>query len=121
MQLQSAAPPGRAARERLLLTPPARLGWTFRSRRELISPYAGLPPDPEVIREQAAARLAAATVSWQRARRWGIRPSLIIFTVLAALAGCAHAINPAAQSGPVILTALILASPGLGWAGWRYA
>jgi hypothetical protein len=121
MHPQPAAPPGRTARERFLLTPPARLGWTFRSRRELISPYAGLPPDPEVIRQGAAARLAAATASWRRARKWGIRPSLIIFISLTVLAGCAHAINPAAQSGPVILTALVLASPGFGWAGWRYA
>jgi hypothetical protein len=61
------APRRRAARERLLFTPPARLGWTFRSRHQLISPYAQPPPDPEAIREQSAARLAAATASWQRA------------------------------------------------------
>jgi hypothetical protein len=115
------APRRRAARERLLFTPPARLGWTFRSRHQLISPYAQPPPDPEAIREQSAARLAAATASWQRARKWGIRPSLIIVIALVTLAGCAHAINPAAQSGPVFLTALVLAAPGLGWAGWRYA
>jgi hypothetical protein len=53
--------------------------------------------------------------------KWGIRPSLIIVIALVTLAGCAHAINPAAQSGPVFLTALVLAAPGLGWAGWRYA
>jgi hypothetical protein len=115
------APRGRAARERLLFTPPARLGWTFRSRHQLISPYTQPPPDPEAIREQSAARLAAATASWQRAKKWGIRPSLIIVIALVTLAGCAHAINPAAQSGPVFLTALVLAAPGLGWAGWRYA
>lgn len=60
------------------------------------------------------------TASWQRARKWGIRPSLII-TGLTALAGCAHAINPAAQTGTTILTALSLGGPGLGWAGLRYA
>jgi hypothetical protein len=121
MHQQPAAPKGRAARERLLFTPPARLGWTFRSRRELITLYPDPPPDPEIIRQQAAARLTVATTSWQRARKWGIRPSLIILAALAALAGCAHAINPAAQSGTTILTAFILAGPGLGWAGWRYA
>jgi hypothetical protein len=118
MHPQSAGPRGRA--ERLLLTPPARLGWTFRSRRQLITPYPEPPPDPEVMRLQSAARLATATTSWQRAKKWGIRPSLIIVIALVTLAGCAHAINPAAQSGPVILTALILAAPGLGWAAWRY-
>src|ERR1700677_1265309 len=121
MYQQPAAQRGRPARERLLFTPPARLGWTFRSRRALITPYPEPPPDPEVIREQAAARLAAATASWQRARKWGIRPSLIIIIGLTALAGCVHAINPAAQSGTTILTAFILGAPGLGWAGWRYA
>jgi hypothetical protein len=121
MHQQPAAPPGRAAPEHLLLTPPARLGWTFRSRRALISPYPDPPPDPEIIRQQAAARLAAASQSWQRAKKWGIRPSLIIITGLTALAGCAHALNPAARTGTTIMTAFILAAPGLGWAGWRYA
>jgi hypothetical protein len=121
MDQQPAAPRGRAARERLLFTPPARLGWTFRSRRALVIPYPDPPPDPEIIRQQAAARLAAAARSWQRAKKWSIRPSLIILVGLAALAGCAHAINPAAQTGTTILTAFILAAPGLSWAGWRYA
>src|ERR1700677_1844378 len=60
MYQQPAAQRGRPARERLLFTPPARLGWTFRSRRALITPYPEPPPDPEVIREQAAARLPPA-------------------------------------------------------------
>jgi hypothetical protein len=120
MYQRPAATRGRVARLRLLFTPPARLGWTFRSRRNLITPYTEPPPDPEMIRQQAAARLAAATVSWQRAKKWGIRPSLIVLVGLAALAGCAHAINPAAGSGMTILTAVILAAPGLGWAGFRY-
>ena len=112
---------GTAAFRRLLLTPPARLGWTFRSRRELITPYTEPPPDPEAIRQEAAARLAVSQASWQRARKWGIRPSLIILIGLIALAACAHAINPASSSGTTIVTALALAGPGLGWAGWRYA
>jgi len=49
-------PPAR----RLLFTPGARLGWTFRDRRSLITPYPEPPPDPEAIRAQAQARLAAA-------------------------------------------------------------
>jgi hypothetical protein len=120
MYQQPAAPGGRAWRQRLLFTPPVRLGWTFRSRRDLIAAYPEPPPDPEAIKQQAAARLAAATRSWQRARTWGVRPSLIIFVALVALAGCAHALNPASQAGPVIVTALVLAAPGLSWAGWRY-
>jgi hypothetical protein len=121
MHQQPAAPRGRAPWQRLLFTPPARLGWTFRSHRDLITAYPEPPPDPKIIRQQAATRLATATRSWQRARTWGIRPSLIVLIGLAVLAGCAHAINPAAQSGTTLLTAFILAAPGLGWAGLRYA
>jgi hypothetical protein len=121
MYQQPAAPRRRAARERLLFTPPVRLGWTFRSRRALITPYPEPPPDPQIIGQQAAARLAAATTSWQRAKKWGIRPSLIIITGLVTLAGCAHAVSGTAPSGTTILTAFILAAPGLGWAGLRYA
>ena len=123
MSIPPAVPRGRgtAAFRRLLFTPPARLGWTFRSRRDLITAYPEPPPDPEAIRQQAAARLAAAQASWQRARKWGIRPSLIILVSLITLAACAHAINPASSSGTTFVTALILAGPGLGWAGWRYS
>ena len=121
MYQQPAAPGGRTARQRLLFTPPARLGWIFRSHRDLITPYPEPAPDPETIRQQAAARLAAAHMSWQRARKWGIRPSLIVMVGLIALAGCAHAVNPSSPFGTTIVTAFILAAPGLGWAGWRYS
>jgi hypothetical protein len=122
MSMPSAVPRGRTAPRQVLFTPPARLGWTFRSRRDLITPYPEPPPDQEAIRRQAAARLAAAQVSWQRARKWGIRPSLIIIIGLTALAGCAHAVSGgSAPFGTTILTGLILGSPGLGWSGWRYA
>src|ERR1700678_3460744 len=120
MYQQPAAPGGRAWRQRLLFTPPVRLGWTFRSRRDLIAAYPEPPPDPEAIKQQAAARLAAATRAWQRARTWGVRPSLIIFVPRVARAGGAPPPNPATQAGPVIVTALVLAAPGLSWAGWRY-
>jgi hypothetical protein len=85
----SSPPPheGRAARHRFLFVPPGRLGWTFCSHRALITPCGEPPPDPEITRQQAAARLAATT-SWQ-----------IISTGLATLAGCEHAINPAADPG----------------------
>ncbi len=112
---------GTPERQALLFTPGPRLGWTFRDRRSLITPYQEPPPDPDVIREQAAAQLAAAQRSWQRARKWAARPSLIGAVALMALAGCAHAVNPAAPFGTTFLTALVLAAPGLGWTGWRYA
>lgn len=104
----------------LLFTPGARLGWTFRDRRSLVAPYGEQPPDPEAIRQDTAARLVAAQQSWQRARKWAARPSLIIAVLLIALAGCAHAVNPAAPYGTTFLTALLLAGPGLGWSVWKY-
>ena len=112
---------GLPARRRLLFTPGARLGWTFRDRRSLITPYPEPPPDPDAIRAQAEARLAAAQRSWQRARKWVARPSLILAIGLMALAGCAHAVNPAAPYGTTILAALVLAGPGLAWSAWKYA
>jgi hypothetical protein len=38
--------------ERLLFTPGPRLGWTFRDRQQLITPYAEPGPDPQVITGQ---------------------------------------------------------------------
>ena len=122
MSMPPAVPRGRtAAPGQLLFTPPARLGWTFRSRHDLTTPYPEPPPDQEALRQQAAAQLAAATAAWERARKWGIRPSLIIIIGLTALAGCAHAVSGSAPFGTTILTALVLGGPGLGWSGWRYA
>jgi hypothetical protein len=105
----------------LLFTPGARLGWTFRDRRSLVAPYSEPPPDPDAIRQDTAARLTAAQVSWQRARKWAARPSLMVAVGLVVLAGCAHAVNPAAPYGTTFLTALVLAGPGLGWSAWKYA
>jgi hypothetical protein len=110
-----------ARRQALLFTPGPRLGWTFRDRRSLVTPYPEPQPDLEAIRQAAAARLTSAQVSWQRARKWVVCPSLIVAVGLMALAGCAHAVNPAAPYGTTFLTALVLAGPGLGWSAWRYA
>ena len=107
--------------QRLLFTPGARLGWTFRDRHSLITPYAEQAPDAEKFRQDTAARLAAAQQSWQRARKWAARPSLIAAIALMALAGCAHAVSPSAPYGTTFVTALIVAAPGLGWAVWKYA
>jgi hypothetical protein len=104
----------------LLFTPGARLGWTFRDRRSLVAPYPEPLPDSGQIRAQAQARLGAAQRSWQRARKWVARPSLIAAAALTMLAWCAHAVSPVAPYRTAILAALLLAGPGLGWTVWRY-
>jgi hypothetical protein len=117
MTMQPAGSPGP---EQLLFTPGPRLGWTFRSRRDQITPYSEPPPELEQLREQAAARVADAQASWNRARKWGLRPSLIIAVVLIALAACAHTLNSSAPLSTTLITAIVLAAPGTGWAVWRY-
>lgn len=104
-----------------LFTPGGRLGWTFRDRRALVAPYPEPPPDPGIVRQQTAARLKAAERSWQRARKWAARPSLIGAIALMTLAGCAHAVNPRAAYGTTFLAAIVLAGPGVGWSARRYA
>jgi hypothetical protein len=103
----------------LLFSGEPRLGWIYRDRRTLCSPFPEPPPDADAMRQQAAARLAAAQQHWQRALKWVLRPSLFILIGLVALGGCAHALNPGAPFGTTILTAVILAIPGTGWTLWR--
>ncbi|MBV9450729.1 MAG: hypothetical protein JO345_33045 [Streptosporangiaceae bacterium] len=109
-----------SGRQRLLFTPGARLGWTFRDRRSLITPYSEPPPDLGTIRQQAVARAATAERSYQRARLWAARPSLMLAVLLAMLAGCAKAINPGVHTMGTLLAALVLCGPGLGWTVWRW-
>jgi hypothetical protein len=104
-----------------LFTPRARLGWTYRDRRSLCARYPEPPPDPELMRQQAAARVADAQRHWQRALKWVLRPTLFIVIAILALAGCAHAFNPGAPFGTTLITAVILAAPGTGWTLWRLA
>jgi hypothetical protein len=108
------------APQQILFSPGPRIGWTFRSHRDLIPAFPEPAPDPGSIREQAAARAAGEQRRWERARKWALRPSLIVLVALVALAGCAHAINPAAPLGTTVITAVVLAGPGTGWAIYRF-
>jgi hypothetical protein len=112
--------PGSPGPGQLLFTPGPRLGWTFRSHRDLIGRYHELPPDPAAISRDAAGQFAVAQRSWERARKWVLRPSLMAAIALAALAGCAHAFNPAAPLAATLMTAIVVAMPGTGWALWRF-
>jgi hypothetical protein len=105
----------------MLFTPGPRLGWTYTDPRSRIARYSEPPPDLEAMREQAAERVGAAQRSWDRARKWGLRPSIVVLVVLVALGGCAHVLNSNAPFGTTVLSAIILALPGTGWALWRLA
>lgn len=113
-------PPAGGGRQSRLFTPGARLGWTFRDRRSLIAAYGEPPPDAELVRQQVTGRKAATERSYQRARKWVARPSLMLAGVLAVLAGCARAINPAADLLTPVLGVVVLCGPGLAWTGWRW-
>ncbi len=105
----------------MLFTPGPRLGWTYTDPRSRIARYSEPPPDLDSLKEQAAQRVGAAQRSWDRARKWGLRPSLVVLIVLVALGGCAHILNSNAPFGTTVLSGIILALPGTGWALWRFA
>jgi hypothetical protein len=113
-------PAEKLAPEQILFTSGPRIGWTYRSHRDLIPAYSEPEPSAEAIRSEAEARVAEEQKRWQRALKWGVRPSLIVFVGLMALAGCAHALNPSAPLGTTAITALVLAAPGLGWSAYRF-
>jgi hypothetical protein len=59
MTMQPVVPPGGATTaERMLFTPGPRLGWVFRDRRQLVTPYSEPLPDPQAITGQLADRHA---------------------------------------------------------------
>jgi hypothetical protein len=46
--------------EQLLFTGGPRLGWTFRDRQQLITPYTEPQPDPQAVTGQVTARQTSA-------------------------------------------------------------
>jgi hypothetical protein len=87
----------------------------------MIGRYPEPLPELDDLRQQATIRADGAQRSWERARKWVLWPSLTVAIALIALAGCAHALNPAAPLGATLITAIVLAVPGTGWALWRLA
>ena len=114
-------PPPDAAPDprRLLFTSGPRLGWAFRDRRELASPYPQPRPAPQVVQARAAARLQAAEQRWQRAWRWAGKPSIALAIILVLLAACSRTVDRNNFSPVLTLIAvLVLCAPGLGYTGW---
>jgi hypothetical protein len=113
MSVQPGLPGGRALER--LFTPGIRLGWTFRDRHGLTAPYPEPQPDPEVLREQTAERAVAAQASYVRARRWVIKPSLVLGLGLLLLAGYAEGRKSATDAAPALAAAIIVTVSGLGY------
>jgi hypothetical protein len=57
-----------------LFAPGIRLGWTFRGRGALLTPYREPRPDPSVLQEQMAERAALAQSRYARACRRVTKP-----------------------------------------------
>lgn len=104
-----------------LFTPGARLGWTYRDPRQLIPPYPEPEPDPQRVRGQAAELAATAQASYTRARRWLVRPSLLLGLILLLAAGYARNRNDKGGAIAALTVAVIACCSGLGYTArcWR--
>jgi hypothetical protein len=116
-------PPPRLVLERLL-TPGIRLGWAFRDRHALAAPFPEPEPDPGHVQRQSAERAVAAQARYARARRWVIKPALVLGLVLLLLAGYANGTHRAAAAWAALAAAVIMSGYGLGYTircWWRQA
>jgi hypothetical protein len=112
-------PPETTGTEQLLFSPGPRLGWVFRDRRELALPFPEPQPTPQAIGAQAGAEVAAAGQAWRRAWKWAGLPSALVAAMVIFLEGCGQ-VETGRFSLGTVLTALVLCSPGLAYAGWQW-
>ena len=106
---------GTTGAEELLFTPGPRLGWAFRDRRRLITPYAGPEPDPQAAAGQVAARRARAERAWRFSLRWVARPCLPLAVALYALGALAREVTHRAHAGPLAVVPVVLAVAAIAW------
>jgi hypothetical protein len=118
MTIQPALPPDQAP---LLFEPGPRLGWVFRDRRSLITPYGEAPPDPRPLAGDVAARQARAQRAWRAAVRWVARPLLPLALVCYAAALFLQHANRHAHTGGLVAASVLLAVAGIGWPAWCLA
>ncbi len=105
-----------------LFTPGIRLGWTFRDRNSLGTPFLEPHPDPGFIDKQIAERVAITQSRYARARRWVIKPSLVLGLVLLLLAGYKNGTHRAGAGYVLLAAAVIVTGSGLGYtirSWWR--
>jgi hypothetical protein len=112
--------PDQHAQQALLFTPGARLGWVFRERRQLITPYPEPRPDQRLLAEQAEAARELAARRYANTRRWLGLPSASIAIIAVVLAGCARAANPQANFAVAVAYTAVLCGPGLTAMAWTW-
>ena len=105
----------------MLFTPGPRLGWTFRERRQLISPYAEPGPDPQAITGQLTARKEKAQRAWWFSLLWVARPLLPLAMILYAAGILARDAMHRAHPGALAWLPFAVAAIGIGWPAWCLA
>lgn len=122
MTMQPADPQGGiSADERLLFAGGPRLGWVFRDRRGLITPYAEPGPDPQLMAGQVAARRQRAQRAWRWSLLWVARPFLPLALVAYALSVLVRDADHHAHTGGLVVVAAVLAAAGVAWPAWCFA
>jgi hypothetical protein len=104
--------------ERLLFTSGPRLGWVFRDRRQLITPYAEPQPDPQLTAGRVAARQERAERAWRFSLWWVARPLLPLAVVAYALGTLARHAGHHAPPGALAWLPVALAATGVAWPAW---
>jgi hypothetical protein len=108
-----------------LFAPGARLGWVFRDLRRIAAPFREPEPDPERTQKLLAARAAAAQARYARARRWLVKPPLVVGLALLMLAGYYEDRHRTAAAVMFLVAAVLVAAFGPGytirarWRRWR--
>jgi hypothetical protein len=107
--------------EQMLFTPGPRLGWMFRDRRQLVSPFAEPGPDPQAIAGQLTARKEKAQRAWRFSLLWVARPLLPLAVILYAAGALARDATHRAHPGALAWLPFALAAAGIGWPAWCLA
>jgi hypothetical protein len=107
--------------EQMLFTPGPRLGWTFRDRRQLISPYTEPGPDPQAITGQLTARKEKAQRAWRFSLLWVARPLLPLAMILYAAGALARDATHRSHPGALAWLPFAIAAIALGWPAWCLA
>ena len=107
--------------EQMLFTPGPRLGWVFRDRHQLISPYAEPGPDQQAITGKLTAQKERAERAWRFALLWVARPLLPLAMILYAAGILARDATHQAHPGTLAWLPFAIAATGVAWPAWCLA